>query len=52
VGCGNVEITGTNGQVHSTTLDAISLCHAPNKASAQWRRFWWFDPDAIITVKR
>jgi hypothetical protein len=46
-----VEMRGTDGQVHSTTLDAASLYDAAEKALAGWPKFWWYSSDAIIAVK-
>jgi hypothetical protein len=43
---------GTDGQIHSTTLDASSLYDAADKATQSWSRLWWFNGSEPVTVKR
>jgi hypothetical protein len=42
---------GTDGQIHSTTLDATSLYDAAEKATRGWSRLWWFSSREIVTVR-
>jgi hypothetical protein len=51
VGCCCVEMRGTDGQIHSTTLDATSLYDAAEKATQSWSMLWWFDANALVTVR-
>ena len=51
MGCCYVEMRGTDGQIHSTTLDASSLYDAAEKATSSWARFWWFTAAALVTVR-
>ncbi len=49
--CCYIEIVGTDGQIHGTTLDASSTFDAVDKAIKSWSMLWWFSVSAPITVK-
>jgi hypothetical protein len=42
---------GTDGEIHSATLEATSVFHAADQAIRRWSMFWWFSPDAPITAQ-
>jgi hypothetical protein len=46
-----VEIRGKDGTIHTLTLDAADTFDAADQAIQSWYMFWWFDPDAIVTVQ-
>jgi hypothetical protein len=43
---------GKDGKPHTLTMDASSSFDAVDKAVNAWVRLWWYDPDAIMTVRR
>jgi hypothetical protein len=43
---------GSDGTVHSTTLDASSLYDAADKATRGWSMLWWFNSSEPVIVKR
>jgi hypothetical protein len=50
--CCCVEIRGSDGQLHHTTIDAPSLFAAADAALRLWVLLSWYDPEARVTVKR
>jgi hypothetical protein len=42
---------GKDHEPHSQTFEAASLFDAAHQAIQQWSRFWWFDPEASLTVQ-
>jgi hypothetical protein len=42
---------GTDGQMHSTTLDAASSFDAVEKATRSWSMLYWFSISAPVTAK-
>jgi hypothetical protein len=47
-----VEMRGSDGQIHATTLDASSLYDAADKATRGWAMLYWFTSKEPVIVKR
>ncbi len=41
---------GKDGEVHTVELEASSLFEAGYQATQRWALFWWFDPEAVLTL--
>jgi hypothetical protein len=42
---------GSDGQIHSTTMDAASLYDAADRATQGWAKLSWFSPTEPVIVK-
>lgn len=47
----SVETTGRDDETHTIELDASGLFEAGYQAAQRWALFWWFDPQALLTIK-
>ncbi len=42
---------GKDGERHTIELEAASLFEAGYRAVQRWALFWWFDPQALLTIR-
>ncbi len=42
---------GKDSETHTVELQAASLFAAGYEAVQRWAMFWWFDPQALLTIK-
>ena len=43
---------GKDAQSHGKTVDASSAYEAVEQVIQAWAKLWWFDPKAVMTVRR
>jgi hypothetical protein len=46
-----VSMIGADRQVHTHSAEASSLFDACRKAVQYWSRFWFYEPNALLTVR-
>jgi len=46
-----VEMLGDNGEIHELMFEATSSYDATETAIREWALYWWFNPNAGLTVR-
>lgn len=46
-----VEMVGDDGEIHELIVEATSLYDAAERAIREWALYWWFNPNAGLTVR-